>query len=248
VHDYVWLCGRVVLVGPEQRYCGEPGIAQCEACVSDAGSLLGEDITVAALRRRSAMLLAGARHVFTPSHDTAERMQRHFPQSRPMVRPHEDDASIAEPPPGNAGERCRVCIVGAIGVHKGYQVVLNCARDAAERELPMEFVIVGHTIDDRRLLATGRVFITGEFSPDESMSLIRAQKATLALMPSIWPETWCLALGDAWRAGLRVVAFDIGAQAERIRRNGRGFLLPLGLPAHAINNALLAAAGLSQDE
>ena len=65
------------------------------------------------------------------------------------------------------------------------------------------------------------------------------------MLPSIFPETWCLSLAEAWRAGLRVVAFDIGAQAERIRRTGRGILLPLGLPARAINNALLAAAGPS---
>jgi hypothetical protein len=42
-----------------------------------------------------------------------------------------------------------------------------------------------------------------------------------------------------------VVAFDLGVQAERIRRTGRGVLLPLGLPPAAINSALLAAAGLS---
>ena len=65
------------------------------------------------------------------------------------------------------------------------------------------------------------------------------------MLPSIFPETWCLSLAEAWHAGLRVVAFDIGAQAERIRQTGRGILLPLGLPAHAINNALLAAAGLA---
>jgi hypothetical protein len=45
-----------------------------------------------------------------------------------------------------------------------------------------------------------------------------------------------------WRAGLRVAAFDTGAPAERIRRTGRGFLLPLGLPAGAINDTLLNAA------
>ena len=141
---------------------------------------------------------------------------------------------------------CRVCVVGAIGIHKGYQVVLDCARDAAERRLPLEFVVVGHTIDDRRLLATRRVFVTGSYAADEAVTLIKAQNATLAMLPSIFPETWCLSLAEAWRAGLRVAAFDIGAQAERIRRTGRGILLPLGLPAHAINNALLAAAGLSR--
>jgi hypothetical protein len=38
-----------------------------------------------------------------------------------------------------------------------------------------------------------------------------------------------------------VAAFDIGAQAERIRRTGRGLLLPLALSASGINGALLSA-------
>ena len=249
VHDYAWLCGRVALVGPERRYCGEPEVVRCEACVADAGSLIEEDITVANLRKRSARLFAGARRVVVPSDDTAARIRRHFPATRPKVAPHEDDAAIAAPVrPATAEARCRVCVVGAIGVHKGYQVVLDCARDAAERRLPLEFVVVGHTIDDRRLLATGRVFITGTFAPEEAVQLIRAQNATLALLPSIFPETWCFSLAEAWRAGLRVAAFDIGAPAERIRRTGHGFLLPLGLKPDAINNALVATAGLSHQE
>ncbi len=248
VHDYGLLCGRVALVGPTQRYCGEPDTVRCEACVADAGNLIDEDISVAALRQRSAGLLAGARHVFVPSGDAATRIRRHFPASQPVAVPHEDDAGFAEPPPVARSSHCRVCVVGAIGIHKGYQVVLDCARDAAERSLPLEFVVVGHTIDDGRLMATGRVFVTGEFAATEAVTLIKQQKASLAMLPSIFPETWCLSLGEAWRAGLRVAAFDIGAQAERIRRTGRGFLLPLGLPPHAINNALIAAVGLSHGE
>ena len=99
VHDYAWLCARVALVGPAQRYCGEPAVAQCEACVADAGNLIDEDITVAALRRRSAKLLAGARRVVVPSEDAAARIRRHFPATRPVVQPHEDDAALGDPPP-----------------------------------------------------------------------------------------------------------------------------------------------------
>ena len=135
-------------------------------------------------------------------------------------------------------------MIGSIGVAKGYDVLLDCARNAALRDLPLEFVVVGYTIDDRRLLATGRVFVTGAFRPEEATTLIQAQCADLALLPSIGPETWCYALSDAWRAGLRVAAFDIGAPAARIRSTGRGFLLPLGLSASAINDALLAALSL----
>jgi GT2 family glycosyltransferase len=247
VHDYALICPRVALVGRERRYCGEPAVTTCEACIADLGSVSGEAISVAALRQRSGRLLAGARHVLAPSEDTAVRLRRHFPAIEVRAVPYDDDKELAAAPiPGRAGRgTARICVVGAIGVEKGYEILLACARDAAERGLKLEFVVVGHTIDDARLLDTGRVFVTGEFQPAEAVPMIQAQDAALAWLPSVWPETWCFTLSEAWRAGLPVVAFDLGAQAERIRRTGRGVLLPLGLPPAAINSALLAAAGLS---
>src|SRR6185312_14461636 len=145
--------------------------------------------------------------------------------------------AIATPPPPRARSgRCLVCVLGAIGVHKGYDILLACARDAAERRLRLQFVVVGHTIDDTRLLATERVFITGRFAPEEAVPLVRQQDASLGLLPSVWPETWSFALTEMWRGGLTVAAFDFGAPAERIRRTGRGFLLPVGLSPGGINN------------
>ena len=151
--------------------------------------------------------------------------------------------AVADPPPvPRVDGTVLVCVAGAIGLHKGFHVLLACARDAKKRALDLSFVVAGTTIDDQRLIDTGRVFVTGPYRPEEAVALIRAQGATLALLPSIWPETWCLGLTELWRAGLRVAAFDIGAPAERIRRTGRGFLLPLGLSPRAINDALLNAA------
>ena len=248
VHDYAWLCGRVALVRSDGRYCGEPHVAQCELCVAEGGNLIDEDIKVAALRRRSTKLLAGARCVVVPSEDARVRIRRYFPSVRPVVQPHENDLAIAEPHSYPATGPFRVCVIGAIGVHKGFQVLLDCARDADARDLPLEFVVVGHTIDDRTLLATGRVFVTGPYAVDEAVALIKSQHARLALLPSIFPETWCFTLGEAWQAGLRVVAFDLGAQAERIRRTGRGILLPLGLFPAQINNAMVAEAGSTRHE
>ncbi|MGH7156429.1 MAG: glycosyltransferase, partial [Acetobacteraceae bacterium] len=248
VHDHAWVCPRVILIGPNRRYCGEPAISGCEICVADGGSAFDEPISVAAFRQRAATLLAGARRVLVPSDDTAIRLRRYVPAISPLVVPHEDDGCLPAPFSSPRNRQRRICVIGAIGVAKGFEVLLACARDAAARGLPLEFVVVGHTIDDRRLMATGRVFVTGEFRAAEANELVRAQRADLGFLPSIWPETWCFALSDAWRAGLHVAAFDIGAQAERIRRTGRGFLVPLGLSAGAINNELLAASSQSVHE
>jgi hypothetical protein len=70
--------------------------------------------------------------------------------------------------------------------------------------------------------------------------LIAQLKPDLAFLPSIWPETWCFTLGEAWAAGLRAVVFELGAQGERMRALGRGMALPLGLPAQRINDVLLS--------
>jgi len=247
LHDYAWFCPRVTLLGAERRYCGEPDDPRvCDACVADAGRAIEEDISTAALRARSSRDLGRARRVVAPSADSAARMRRHFPGLAPVVLALEDDAAsvaVGQALPPRAvtpGARRRVAVIGGIGAEKGFDVVLAAARDAALRNLPLEFVLVGHSTDDRRLLDTGRVAVTGGYREGEGEMLVRAQLPHLAWLPSIWPETWCFTLGVAWRAGLRVAVFDIGAQAERVRATGQGWVLPLGLPAAAINNALLA--------
>ncbi len=243
VHDYAWFCPRISLVGGQDRYCGEPDRTSCQSCVDDHGSFLSETITVADLTARSAAFLRAARQVIAPSRDAANRIRRHFPGIVPDIVPHEDDDAIAwhPRPPSRPAGRLRVCVLGGIGLHKGYDVLLACARNAAVRALDLEFVVVGSTTDDARMLATGRVFVTGTYAPREAVGLIAAQQPSLGFLPSIWPETWCMALSDLWRAGLRVAAFDLGAPAERIRHTGRGILLPLHLSAGAINDVLIAS-------
>ena len=247
LHDYAWLCPRVTLIGTTGRYCGEPeDPRECEACIADAGRVIEDDIAVAALRARSARDLSRARRVTAPSADSAARLRRHFPSVVAEVSPLEDDAAAIAA--GRAlprlmqrpGERRRVAIIGGIGTEKGYDILLGCARDADMRNLHLEFALVGHTQDDRRLLDTGRVTVTGGYREGEGEVLVRAQRPHLAWLPSLWPETWCFTLGVAWRAGLRVAVFDIGAPAERVRATGQGWVLPLGLASTAINNALLA--------
>ncbi|GAN67878.1 glycosyltransferase [Acetobacter orleanensis] len=260
IHDYMWFCQRISLMGLKGRYCGEPDLAGCESCIALLGSKLEEDVPVAFYRTRSEAFLKAAQAVYAPSRDTAQRMQKHYAGLKCFVRPLEDDvllcaegaalAQTAFPVPDTrvpgvavlgAGrrERVRVCVIGGIGQEKGYDVLLAAARDAAARALPLEFVIVGHTPDDEALLRTNHVFVTGEYQEDEVIPLIASLQADYAFLPSVWPETWCFTLGLAWKAGLKVVAFDLGAPAERIRATKQGFLLKTDLSEQALNDVLI---------
>jgi GT2 family glycosyltransferase len=243
VHDYAWICPRVTLIDGSGRYCGEPAVSVCQVCVRRNGSNLGEAISVPALRSRSERWLRSARRVIAPSADTAARLQRHFPDLAVAVRPHAPTVPPAARPPRPADRRViRVALLGGIGDHKGYRVLLACARDARARRLPIEFVVIGYTHKDAPLLATGKVFITGPYSEVEAPHLIRRERPDIAWLPSVWPETWCYTLDYALEAGLPVAAFDLGAIAERLRALATGVLLPLGMAPRHVNDRLLELA------
>ncbi len=246
VHDYAWFCPRITFVNGDGRFCGEAEAAICRACVARDGSFLEERISAASLRRRSQADLRAARAVIVPAADVARRVARFAPGLAPRIGtwepPFSAPLAIRPRPVSPPGALCRVAVVGGIGIDKGLDVLLACARDAALRALRLEFVLVGYSSDDAALLATGRIFVTGPFRQGEADALIRAQHADLGFLPSIWPETWCYALSDVWAAGLTPVVFDIGTPAERVRACGLGHVLPLGLPAPRINDMLLRLA------
>ncbi len=242
VHDYAWFCPRIALLGPARTYCGEPPIDGCRRCVAEAGSHLGDDRPVDTLVASSGSLLGEARRIVAASRDSARRMERHFPGIAVEIaewEPPVERPLRAARRPLSVAQPLVACVVGGIGPEKGIDVLIACVRDAAARELPIRFVVVGHTSEDDRLLAAGPAFVVGPYEEDETTALIRAQRADLAFLPSIWPETWCFALSECWRAGLEVAAFDIGAPAERIGQGG-GLLLPAGCPPGAINDQLIA--------
>lgn len=242
LHDYSWICPRITLMDETNRYCGEPGLRGCERCVERNGSELMDPISVAGLRQRSLRWLRGASRVIAPSRDTARRYGRYFPGLSIDVVPLE-----AEPPlrtqefPRSAG-MVRVALIGAIGEHKGYAVLLACARDAVARGLDLEFVLIGRSIGDAALLKTGKVFVTGEYAEHEVPELLRREQPHLIWLPSVWPETWCYTLTHALSFGVPVLAFNIGAVAERLQALGAGELLDLNSSPSEINDRLLRRA------
>ncbi|WP_246690056.1 hypothetical protein [Methylobacterium sp. WL7] len=84
---------------------------------------------------------------------------------------------------------------------------------------------------------------TGRYVGDhEALDMVWRVAADLVLLAAIWPETYSYALTLALRTGLPVVAFDLGAQGERLSLYPNGHRLPYALvtdPA-ACNDRLLA--------
>jgi len=258
LHDYYTVCPSINMIDESKHYCGESqlDVAACDRCLrinplneSQPGLGLPQQLdalggTMTAWRNFYGANLRAARQVFAPSQATATLVCTHYPLKNIRVQAHPEDSVVCTVPRYQTEASYRIAIIGAIGEHKGYSLLLNCAKAALKQGLPLEFIVFGYTLDDQRLERLANVHVAGVYTQDELPQKLATWPCQVAAFLSVWPETFSYTLSEAWQAGLYPVAFDLGALAERIRHSGYGRVLPLTLDAQIINAALMASVTL----
>jgi len=127
-----------------------------------------------------------------------------------------------------------IAYAGAVQRHKGGHLLPDIARDLEKRG--RELHVFGRGDGDllRTLRAMKNVRVHGYYRGGTLQELLVRHRIGLVLVPSIVPEAFCLKISEAWAAGAAVAAFDIGAQGERIRQQGGGWVTPLDSGAAGI--------------
>jgi glycosyltransferase involved in cell wall biosynthesis len=230
LHDYFLACPRVDLIDSAGRYCRLADVARCAGCLAKSGPALA-GIDPAAWRRQSEEFLVGAAAVTAPSQDLARRLGQVFPAVPIGVwEPEAEEGLIrcSNAPTLAAAEALRIVVLGALNRPKGLDVVVGLARTLKRRKAPVSITLIGPTADPRPLRRAG-VQVHGVYTEADLPGLLDAARPHLILFPAIWPETWSFTLTEALRTPAEIVAFDIGAIAERLKRMGRGRVLPYAL-------------------
>ena len=238
LHDYHPICPQYHLVTEDGRYCGEPDAAGCAACLAKRPGQWGIDI--ATWRGGFGRMLRGANRIIAPSQDIAARMRRYFPELPIEVWPHPEGAGAPLP------RIARVAILGNLSPEKGLQVVAACARDARERGLPLTFRILGSTTEPIAQAPDAPLTIYGQYVDSELPQLIAAEKPDVLLFAAQVPETYAYTLSVALQSGLPIVASALGAFPERLAGVPRSTTVAWNAPPAKWNDALLAAASVTQ--
>lgn len=214
LHDYRLICPQINLVR-NGKYCGEPDEDECDRCLKShrsAGS-------IRTWRSEREKILRCASRVIVPDRDMADRLLRYFPEVAFEVRPHEsialEDVCVRQPTIGK-DEKLKVVVIGALGKIKGFDIFCSCAERVRQQNLPIEFVLMGYSSNDARLREMG-VTVTGRYLEQEANDRLKEIAAHVAWFPNISPKSYSYTLSLALKAGLPVMAFDIGAIANRLR-------------------------------
>jgi glycosyltransferase involved in cell wall biosynthesis len=219
IHDYFAVCPSFVLLDADGRYCGIPDISRCNECLPrHAASFvaLSPRTDMGAWRSLWGRCLAAADEIRCFSEASRALVLRAYPRLDPAritVTPHAIEFVPARRPRFEPGGPLVIGVVGEISPQKGARVVEEMI-DRIEREaIDARVVVVGLLHSARK---SPRLKVTGPYKRDDLVDLIERNGINMLLFPSIWPETFSYVVGEMMTLAMPIVAFDLGAPAERL--------------------------------
>ena len=228
LHDHFPVCANYHMLDGQGRFCG--GAPGCQRCLEARPAQW--PVSIDEWRAMLRSFLDGAQRVISPSRDNAARINRHFPECSPVVWPH------PQAPHSMLSRPLRVLVPGAISPAKGLSVLVDCARDAAARKLPLHFHVVGFVAYPVPVWPEVALTIGGEYREGELPALLAAAGGDAIFFPAQVPETFSFTLSDALDTGLPIVATNLGALPERLEGVAGARVVRWDAPAAEINDVL----------
>jgi glycosyltransferase involved in cell wall biosynthesis len=248
LHDYGIACAKKTLQYSERsgaastgsrlestvtlnRPCAGPRLKKCLGCVPEQyGDLKGAAITIGlrgsrALHRRADCYIAvssavaeGARQVL-PEHPAVVVVPTMVPNDLPVLAQTTPRPAFLPPEDGY------LMFVGALGPHKGVDVLLE-ARRRMRNQVPL--VLIGTPRPDTP--PTGGPGIVTAHNVPSAQVMASWMRASIAVVPSVWNEPLGQVALEAMLAGRPVVASDVGGLRDVVHHEITGLRVPPGDP------------------
>lgn len=242
LHDYYCICNSFTLIGMTGDYCrvetqGEDG---CDLCLARSNNLKPgcQSKRRSFFERvlKSATVLhcntAGVREVFESVYGELESHKGWECSPVPIAKLRSD---LSANRGSHLNRPLKVIIPGNFTKFKGAELLLNVFKVMQDENI--EFSILGRIDEEFDGAFLGdtykNVYIYGKYSQDELPHILRNYDVSLHC--SLWPETYCLTLSEAWRSDLIPVVSDIGALGERVIDGVNGFKFPLHSPGKLVS-------------
>ena len=213
VHDYFCVSPSWNLLNSAGEYHGPPSLQTGDP----AHSAPGEPPTHHCdWRTLWAPLVKTAQEITVFSTSSADIMATAYPMSRPniVIRPHQISHTPEPLEPGGQ----TIGVLGGINHEKGGTVLMGLAAQRSRR-----LVVLGEMSCEFALPQPHLVH--GRYERDQIHVLARRYDVGIWLIPSVCPETFSFTTHEALATKLPVLSFDLGAQAEAVRKAKNGIVL-----------------------
>ncbi|MGZ8173666.1 MULTISPECIES: glycosyltransferase [Methylobacter] len=252
IHDFYGLCPSPHLSDFEDKYCGVPqDVDMCRQCLKKNHNWYhswfpqeNKPIDIITWRQPFAELFKAATTISVFDSSVIEILDKAFSleQSKIRIVPHDTDYFKCDKQIELSGP-LHIGVLGTLSVPKGGDIVNALYDYIDKRKLKIPVTVVGSSY----VATHPKITVHGNYAPDDLPIIISKQGINVILMPSIIPETFSYTISEAMKMGLPIVAFDIGAQGNRVKQYELGKVVPLGSSPDVILSAIQSALITAQE-
>lgn len=221
LHDFYSLCPSVNLLYCNKEYCENLKDRDCKKCLVKTGH--ASNNIIPEWQKDWHNFLKKFNKVIVPSDDTKARLQNVFDDIEITTIEHGVDNTKTNNTP-QIGDKLRVAFIGVICHHKGGKNIRSLINKCHDKNI--EFHAFGRSdFEDLRENTSNYIF-HGPYERKNLSKLLWENKINVICFLQIWPETYSYTVNEAVSAGIPVLSLDIGAGAERVKKNNLGWILP----------------------
>lgn len=251
LHDYYVICPMVNMVDERNKYCKELGCISCNECLAHKRKGIHNHLRewpsdIDEWRKKWHKFLLKAASIFVPQQDVCERVKFYFPdllihvfENPELVKPTNLDMLVKKQSLRKYGNIRRIGVIGTITPIKGATVILDCAAMAAERNLPLQFILFGTLQGVSKRQIPQNLKICGVYQEETVYRQIVDQTMDFFWFPCLCPETYNYTLSIPVQLKIPVIGADIGAVGNRIQTHRWGEVYPLNIDVSRLCKVLL---------
>jgi len=222
-HDFYYICPTTNLINGKGKYCNAQCTSPNERCrISEPSIKIASNVPEwieANWRKQVSNVFERADAFVTTSVYSKELYERVYPvlEGRVRVYEHGRDFSYSREFCGslpNDKEKTRILLAGNIDYNKGAQYIAQLLD--ADTKGVLEFHCIGNIPEELKT----RVKYYGKYLRDDFKDYVVKIKPSFVGAFSVWPETYCHIITEAFSCGVPCVVSDIGTLRERGLKGG----------------------------
>ncbi|MFT8350523.1 glycosyltransferase [Clostridium saccharoperbutylacetonicum] len=230
LHDFYLACPNVNFLYLDEKYCKNIRNSEnCQRCIKAKFGYNGDFLETWNLKAYDA--LCKVDKLFAPSKSAKEIFEKYYEEKYnqsllniEVVEHGMDNGQFAKCGHSLKDDKFVIAFIGGLSPSKGSGIIYDLILKNKNKKI--EWHLFGN-IGDRRLnlLKRSDVIKHGRYDRTDIVKMLNDKCVDLICIFSIWPETYSYTLSEAISARIPILATDIGALGERIKKDGIGWTI-----------------------
>lgn len=225
LHDMYMLCPTINMIY-EEKYCKINENRDCTKCLNRMNGTNNDIIN--RWKKTCNDVLGKFDKIIVPSENTKKRYLEEYKYLNIDVIEHGVNViKVDENKDTNNHKKIKdIAFVGVMVPHKGSKILKDIIKNKHKN---IRIHLFGSTDDNSLKKNKSNYIYHGRYNREELPNLLVKNNIKLACIFSTIPETYSYTLTETFMAKIPVISFDIGAVAERIKKDDLGWVIDLNL-------------------